>query len=127
MTAALRPRSGAEAVPVPVPKAKPVRRRPPSPYRDGEFAGNPADAEYGLIQVSVTIRDGAIAGVTFLQDPEDIDLSRQINQDAMPRLTREAIRTQGAQVDMVTGASFTTLAFRNSLRTALERAKGLEP
>jgi len=101
-----------------------AKSKPTSPYKDGEFAGNPVDIEYGLVQISAIIRDGRIADIKWLQDPEDIDLSKQINQDAMPKLTREAIAAQKAQVDIVTGATFTVLGFRLSLSTALEQATG---
>lgn len=113
--------------PAPVPPERPkksaaVKVRPPSPYKDGEFTGNPVDIEYGLVQVSAVIRDGQIADIKWLQDPEDIDLSRQINHDAMPRLTHEAIAAQKSEVDMITGATFTVLGFRLSLSTALAQA-----
>ncbi len=94
-----------------------------SPHKDGYFVRKPADAEYGQIQAAITVRRGRIVQVDFLQDPEDIDLSKQINRDAMPVLSREVIQIQAAHVDMVSGASFTTLAFRESVATALERAR----
>ncbi len=99
-----------------------AKPRPPSPYKDGAFTGNPVDIEYGLVQVSAIIRDGQITDIKWLQDPEDIDLSRQINQDAMPKLTREAIAAQKSQADLITGATFTALGFRLSLSTALAQA-----
>ena len=105
-----------------------AKPRQVSLYKDGEFAGNPVDIEYGLVQVSAVIRDGRIADIKWLQDPEDIDLSKQINQDAMPKLTQEAIAAQKSQVDIVTGATFTALGFRLSLSTALaQAATGVNP
>ena len=95
--------------------------------KDGEFTGNPVDIEYGLVQVGVVVKDGAIAGIKWLQDPEDIDLSKQINTDAMPKLTAEAISAQKSQVDLVTGATFTAMGFRLSLATALAQAGGPPP
>lgn len=91
-------------------------------YKNGDFVGSPVDIFYGYVQVSVSIRDGWITAVKWLMDPEDIDLSQQINHDAMPRLTKEAIKVQNAQVDMISGASFTVLGFRTSLATALAQA-----
>jgi len=91
-------------------------------YKDGDFVGSPVDIFYGYVQVSVRIRDGWITDVKWLMDPEDIDLSQQINHDAMPKLTKEAIKVQNAQVDMISGASFTVLGFRTSMATALAQA-----
>ncbi|HVZ28551.1 MAG TPA: FMN-binding protein [Rhizomicrobium sp.] len=124
--------AASENTSVPRPVEKPKQRvvtkpRPDSLYKDGEFTGNPVDIEYGLVQVSAIIRDGQIADVKWLQDPEDIDLSKQINQDAMPKLTRQAIAAQKSQVDLVTGATFTALGFRLSLSTALAQAAKSPP
>ena len=121
------PIAESQTVPTVVPALPPPKRaaaaaRPPSPYKDGAFTGNPVDIEYGLVQVGAVIRDGQIVDIKWLQDPEDIDLSRQINQDAMPKLTREAITAQKSEVDMITGATFTVLGFRLSLSTALAQA-----
>lgn len=91
-------------------------------YRDGDFVGTPFDVFYGLVQVSVSIRHGRIADVKWLRDPEDIGLSHDINHDAMPALTKEAIAVQNAHVDMISGASFTVLGFRASLDSALAKA-----
>jgi uncharacterized protein with FMN-binding domain len=117
--------STGDNTPQPVQQPKKRAAAKPKPtflYKDGEFAGNPVDIEYGLVQVSAIIRDGRVADIKWLQDPEDIDLSKQINQDAMPKLTREAIVAQKSQVDIVTGATFTALGFRLSLSTALTQA-----
>ena len=106
----------------PTAKPKPVRKHIYF-YNDGEYTGAPCDIEYGLVQVSATIKDGWIVDVKWLQDPEDIDLSQRINRDAMPKLTAEAIKAQNAAVDAITGASFTVLGFRASLGNALAQAK----
>ena len=117
-----------EAVPAEQPKERVAAKpRPPALYKDGEFTGNPVDIEYGLVQVGAIVTDGRITGIKWLQDPEDIDLSKQINQDAMPKLTREAITAQKSEVDLVTGATFTALGFRLSLSTALAQAANNPP
>jgi uncharacterized protein with FMN-binding domain len=112
----------AQSVAAPAAKPKPIRKHIYF-YNDGEYTGSPCDIEYGLVQVSAVIKDGWIVDVKWLQDPEDIDLSRQINHDAMPKLTAEAIKAQNAGVDAITGASFTVLGFRASLGSALAQAK----
>lgn len=111
----------AEVKPRPAPIPKPARKHIYF-YKDGDYVGNPVDIFYGYVQVSVSIRDGWITGVKWLMVPEDIDLSKQINDDATPKLTKEAIKVQNAQVDMISGASFTVLGFRTSLGLALAQA-----
>lgn len=116
----------------PAPKPKPTRAPAPvlSPapklkgqYIDGTYTGNSADAYYGYIQVQVTIAGGKISNVAFLDYPQDRGTSREINGQAMPYLKQEAIIAQSANVDIVSGATDSSLAFRQSLASALAQAK----
>jgi len=81
-----------------------------------------ADAYYGNVQVRATISGGKITGVTFLQYPHTHSTSVYINQQAMPYLQQEAIKAQGANVDIVSGATYTSQAFIQSLGSALAQA-----
>lgn len=92
-------------------------------FKDGQYTGNAADAFYGFIQVKVIISGGKITDVQFLQYPSDRSTSVFINKQAMPYLKDEAITAQSAQVDTVSGATDTSMAFIESLKTALSQAK----
>lgn len=94
-----------------------------SQYKDGTFTGSTEDAFYGNVQVSATIAAGRLTDVKFLQYPHDHSDSIMINQQAMPLLIQEAIQTQHANVDVISGATFTSEAFQQSLATALAQAK----
>lgn len=94
-----------------------------SPYADGSYAGSAADAYYGTVQVKATVRGGKIVDVAFLDYPHTHADSIPINREAMPLLVQEAIRAQSAQVDGVSGATFTSDAFKESLSAALALAK----
>lgn len=91
-------------------------------YKDGQYTGNVADAYYGNIQVQATIQGGKISDVVFLDYPQDRRNSVRINTEAMPLLKSEAIQAQSAQVDIVSGATATSDAFRQSLASALAQA-----
>lgn len=91
-------------------------------YKDGTYTGNVTDAFYGNIQVQVAVSGGKIADVTFLQYPNDRETSVMINEQAMPLLKQEAIQAQSAQVDGVSGATQTSIAFIKSLGSALQKA-----
>lgn len=91
-------------------------------YKDGEYTGSSADAFYGYIQVKVTVVQGKISKVDFLQYPNDRGHSIMINQYAMPILSQEAISAQSANVDVVSGATDTSVAFKQSLSSALNQA-----
>jgi len=92
------------------------------PYKDGTYTGSTADAYYGNVQVSVTITGGKINDVKFLQYPDTHSTSVAINQQAMPYLQQEAIQAQSANVQLISGATFTSQAFIQSLNAALSQA-----
>jgi uncharacterized protein with FMN-binding domain len=91
-------------------------------YKDGTYQGPPIDAYYGLVQVEVTIQNGAIQNVQFLQYPNDRRTSQEINSIAMPYLQQEAVQAQSAQVDIISGATLTSEGFIMSLQSALQAA-----
>lgn len=102
--------------PVSVPKKNGI-------YNDGTYTGSVADAYYGNVQVEVVIANNRISDVKFLDYPQDRSTSRSINSYAMPRLTQEAIQAQSANVNGVSGASDTSAAFKQSLASALAKAR----
>lgn len=91
-------------------------------YKDGEYTGKITDAFYGNIQVRAIIQNGNIIDVQFLQYPNDRKTSTDINEQAMPFLRSEAIRIQASHVDIVSGATDSSIAFRESLASALSQA-----
>ena len=101
-----------------VPTAKPMGQ-----HKDGTYTGSVADAFYGNIQVQAVISGGRITDVIFLQYPNDRGTSIEINTQAMPYLKQEAIVAQNANVDIVSGATDSSMAFRQSLGDALAKAK----
>lgn len=109
---------------VPTPTPAPVTK-PKGQYVDGTYTGSTADAYYGLVQVEATVQGGKLTAVKFLQYPNDRSTSRYINSQAMPLLEQEAISAQSAQVSGVSGASDTSQAFRESLASALTKAKNI--
>ena len=118
--------------PTPAPKPKPTPAPTPTPapapkpkgqYADGTYTGTPADAYYGTIQVQAVVTNGKLSDVIFLQYPNDRRTSIYINEQAMPLLKQEAIQAQSANVSGVSGASDSSLAFVQSLGSALSKAK----
>lgn len=105
----------------PVPATQPTK--PTGRYTDGTYTGSAADAYYGTVQVLVTVQNGNLSNVKFLQYPDTHSTSVSINRQAMPYLTQEAVRAQSAQVNTISGATFTSQAFQKSLASALVQAK----
>lgn len=92
-------------------------------YKDGTYIGDSVDAYYGYVQVKVVISGGKITDVIFLDYPQDRSTSIRINNRAMPILIKETLTAQSAKVNAVSGASETSPAFIQSLKSALAQAK----
>ena len=114
------------STPTPKPTPAPVQAPPPPPvvkpkgqYVDGTYTGDSVDAFYG----NVVISNGKISNVVFLDHPQDRGRSIAINNYAMPQLIAQAIQTQNANVNGVSGASATSQGFQQSLASALVKAK----
>lgn len=91
-------------------------------FKDGSYTGVSADAFYGNVQVQAVISGGKMINVKFLDYPQDRGHSVEINNYARPILTQEAIQAQSSNVDIVSGATATSEAFIQSLRSALAKA-----
>ncbi len=97
---------------------------PSGTYVNGSYTGSVADAYYGVVQVKAIVQGGKLTDVQFLQLPDTHMNSVFINSHAMPLLTQEALQVQSAAVDGVSGATFTSEAFKQSLTAALVQARG---
>ncbi|MFS8197611.1 FMN-binding protein [Streptomyces sp. CWNU-52B] len=89
----------------------------------GTFTGDPVDTRYGTVQVAATLSRGRITRVEVLRAPDRNGRDRQIASYALPRLTQEAIGAQSARIDAVSGASYTSQGYRESLQSALDQAR----
>ncbi|HVB20074.1 MAG TPA: FMN-binding protein [Candidatus Paceibacterota bacterium] len=107
----------------PAPAPVPVPQKPSGQYVDGSYTGDSADAYYGTVQVQAIVTNGKLSDVQFLQYPNEHSYSQYVNSQAMPMLTQEAIQAQSANVSGVSGATETSMAFVQSLASALAQAK----
>lgn len=98
--------------------------RTSSPQRTQTVTGDTVQTDYGPVQVRVTLVGGRITGVTALQSPSGNPRSEEIASYSIPQLTREAIAAQSAHIDAVSGASYTSAGYSQSLQSALDRAGG---
>ncbi len=92
-------------------------------YKDGTYTGSTSDSQFGPVQVQAVISGGKITNVNFLQMPSDRSQSQYIASQAEPLLLREAIATQSAQIDTISGATSDSFGFSDSLQSALSQAK----
>jgi len=78
--------------------------------------------QYGPMQVQVTLAGKKITNVTVLQRTNDGSESDQIDFFAIPKLTAETLAAQSAHIDAVSGASYTSSGYIQSLQSALDKA-----
>jgi uncharacterized protein with FMN-binding domain len=74
---------------------------------------------YGDVQVKVTMTNGKIASITAVRLPEQDQRSADISSQAEPMLRTQALAAQSAQINGVSGASYTSDSYRQSLQSAL--------
>ena len=84
--------------------------------------GDPVDNPYGTVQVRVTLHGTQITDVTPLQMPVDRQYSAELSQQAAPLLLQEALQAQSAQINLLSGASYTSESYAQSLQSALDKA-----
>ncbi|MER5436455.1 FMN-binding protein [Streptomyces sp. NPDC002588] len=88
------------------------------------LTGDSVQTRYGPVQVRVTLKNGRITDVTAVTYPQENPRDQQINAYAVPQLTREALTAQSANIDTVSGATYTSEGYRESLQSALDSAGG---
>lgn len=110
--------AGSQPVPSPFPAPAAIGL-----YRNGSYNGDSVDAYFGNVQVEAIVSGGKLADVKILTYPSDRSTSLHINNSALPKLVQEAIASQSAQVDIVSGATQTSQGFQASLASALAKAK----
>ncbi len=89
---------------------------------DGTYTGSSVNTRFGSVQVAVTISGGAITDVTAVHLTDADGKSIQISNRAAPILREEVITSQSANVANVSGATYTTRAYLESLQSALDQA-----
>jgi uncharacterized protein with FMN-binding domain len=89
---------------------------------DGTWAGSTVTTRFGDVQVQVTISGGAVTDVTALQLTDHDNRSVQISNRAAPILRDEVLQAQSSSVSFVSGATYTSAAYLQSLQAALDEA-----
>jgi uncharacterized protein with FMN-binding domain len=86
------------------------------------FVGPPVANQYGTVQVAVTVAGKQIKDVRALQLPNGDGRTNLISAQAGPLLRQETLNVQSGQIDTISGASYTSDSYRQSLQAALDKA-----
>jgi uncharacterized protein with FMN-binding domain len=88
-----------------------------SQYKNGTFYGTGTNRR-GSIQVAVSIKGDKIT------DVEISKFAMHYTEDDIVHLPQEVIQKQSAQVKNVSGATYSTQAFKDAIQNALSQARG---
>jgi len=108
------PSGGGSPAPTPTPAA--------TGLKNGAFTGKDVPNFFGPVQVQVVIAGGKITDVKVVQSPSDNPQSAYIASVAMPLLRQEVLQAQSAQINILSGATYDSQSYAQSVQSALDVA-----
>jgi uncharacterized protein with FMN-binding domain len=109
--------------PAPTEGPEPTPSSPPSGQPGGfTYTGDSAYTEFGYVTVQITVSNGQLTDVTAVELPADEARSVALSERVAPILRERALAAQSANFDTVSGATYTSEAYQQSLRSALMKA-----
>jgi uncharacterized protein with FMN-binding domain len=89
-----------------------------------KITGDAVDTRFGPVQVQITVASGKLTAVQAIVYPQENSRDQEINSYAIPQLNQEAAQAGSANIDMVSGATYTSDGYISSLQSALDRING---
>lgn len=86
------------------------------------LTGKVVQTKWGPMQVQLTLAGHKIIKVTVLQHTGPAPYSSIVDARAIPKLNQETLAAQSARIDAVSGASYTSAGYIQSLQSALDHA-----
>lgn len=114
--------STADSTATPSPSATAEATTTTSGMTDGTYLGAAVSTRYGDVQVQITVSGGQIVDVTVPAYPQNNPKDVSINNRALPQLISETTAAQSADVQMVSGATYTSQGYIQSLQSAIDQA-----
>jgi len=114
-----KPTSKATTSSKPTTKA-PTPAAPVNKSVNGTFTGSAVDVGYGTVQVKITVVNGKITDAQAVQAPSGRN-DRYTNM-SVPVLRQRTLTAQSANINGVSGASYTSFGWYTSLVVALKQA-----
>jgi uncharacterized protein with FMN-binding domain len=105
----------APATTAPAPKAAGIK--------NGTYTGGVSQNRWGNVQVAAVYKGGKMVDVQVLQYPDSHNRSVAINQYALPILINDSLGSQSANVNNISGATYTSYSYAQSLQSAIDAAK----
>jgi uncharacterized protein with FMN-binding domain len=98
------------------------RPKPSAAPKTVKVNGAAVDTDYGPVQVQINLRGSKIISATAIAYPQGSGRDLEINSYAIPMLQQDTVTKQSAQIDTVSGATYTSDGYRQSLQSALDAA-----
>ena len=111
--------NNAQSVPT---TSTPETTPPPRVAKDQTVTGATAQTRWGPVQVQIIVKDGKIIDAIGLQYPDGDRRSQMISEQALPWLIEETLTEQIADVQIIGGATYTSMGWRQSLASAMQKA-----
>ena len=86
------------------------------------YTGAAVTTRFGDVQVRISVENGKITDSQVTQVPWNDHKDQEINSYAVPILNQEAVDQQSADIDMVSGATYTSQGYIGSLQSAIDQA-----
>ncbi|MGN7800020.1 FMN-binding protein [Leifsonia sp. 22587] len=96
----------------------------PSPTQSSSttvITGSAVETRYGAVQVKVTFSGSTITAVDTIQSPDRDGRDVEINSQALPILEQEVLSSQSANIDTVSGATYTSEGYIQSVQSAIDQ------
>jgi uncharacterized protein with FMN-binding domain len=76
---------------------------------------------FGNVQVKVTFSGKTITKIDVLQVPQESGRDQEIASYSVPILQQEVLQSQSARVDSVSGATYTSDGYLQSVQSAIDK------
>ncbi|WP_405932856.1 FMN-binding protein [Streptomyces sp. NBC_00827] len=115
----------AQSAPAPAESSASPSQAPASPSAEAPEGqtvdGDVVQTQYGPVQVRLTLNGTTISKAEAIQAPSG-GQSTEVTSNAVPKLNQAAAATQSADIDAVSGATYTSAGYKKSLQSALDKA-----
>ncbi len=108
----------------PTPAATPTPTATPnsSGLKNGTFTGSSVSNPFGSVQVQLVVSGGKITDVKALHYPTAHAQSAYISSIVVPELRTEVLQAQSARINLISGATYTSEGYAQSVQSALDLA-----
>jgi len=111
--------------PTPTPPSRPSPQPNAAPPGSRRAAGPVVQTPFSVIQVEATLgRSGRLIGVRTLALSGNDSHTNELNARAEPVLREQALEAGNAEIDTVSGATYTSESWIDSLQAAIDEARG---